>query len=387
MIRHSRNDCLPRLRHIFSIAIAFIWFAPGMASAQQGTSAAAGKFFLGADVSALDAPTRFELPPYQEGGKAGDEVSILMRHGWTAFRVRVFVSPVRSAPNNTLENAIPLCKQIKAAGAMLILDLHFSDTWADPQHQDIPVAWRGMNIRQLQKQWQKYAYDTVKALKDAGAMPDMVAVGNEITRGAAWPLGQLMEPGSEEYNPPASYDDAKQWAAMTGLLKAGIRGAKSAAGGAPVRIAIHIDKGGHWDTTEWYFDHLRTAHVHYDVIAQSFYPIWAHGTLDDLWKNMNECARRYRKDFLVMETGYIPSRVANNNDMFWPVTPEGRLQFMVDLVNTVKKAPRGIGVLYWAPERDLWNADGSPGPAVFTLDNLTTLTVRPESKAPAAVEP
>ncbi|MGD0368476.1 MAG: glycosyl hydrolase 53 family protein [Acidobacteriaceae bacterium] len=345
------------------------------------------KFFLGADTSALDAPTRWPLPPYQEDGKPSDENTILMHHGWTAFRVRVFVSPVRNAPDNTLENAIPLARKIKSAGAILILDLHFSDTWADPQHQEVPVAWRGLDFDQLTKQWQRYAHDTIRTLKDAGAMPDIVQIGNEITRGTAWPLAQLQVPGSSQYNPPAPYDEALQWKRLTRLLKAGIRGVKSGAGDTPPRIAIHIDKGGHWDTTEWFFDHLNAAHVHYDIIAESFYPPWGHGTLEELRNNMQECARRYHKDFLVMETGYTPPHAPTNQDMLWPVTPQGRLQFMVDLVNTVRKAPRGLGVLYWAPEHDLWNADGSPAPAVFTLDNLTTLATGPASHAPAAATP
>ncbi|MFY9747929.1 MAG: glycosyl hydrolase 53 family protein, partial [Acidobacteriaceae bacterium] len=345
------------------------------------------KFFLGADTSALDAPTRWPLPPYQEDGKPSDETTILMHHGWTAFRVRVFVSPVRNAPDNTLENAIPLARKIKSAGAILILDLHFSDTWADPQHQEIPVAWRGMDFDELAKQWEKYARDTVRTLKNAGAMPDIVQIGNEITRGAAWPLAQLQVPGSTQYNPPAPYDDAQQWKRLTRLLNAGIRGVRSGAGNTPPRIAIHIDKGGHWDTTEWFFDHLNAAHVPYDIIAESFYPPWGHGTLEELRNNMQECARRYHKDFLVMETGYTPSHAPNNQDMLWPVTPQGRLQFMVDLVNTVRKAPNGLGVLYWAPEHDLWNPDGSPAPAVFTLENLTTLATGPASHAPAVTNP
>jgi arabinogalactan endo-1,4-beta-galactosidase len=347
------------------------------------------KFLLGADVTALDAPGRGGRArlTYQEGGQPSDEVAILMRHGWNAFRIRVFVAPVRNAPNNTLENAIPLAKQIKAAGAVFLLDIHFSDTWADPGHQEIPVAWRGMDIDALANQWRQYAHDTVRAFKDAGAMPDMVQVGNEITRGVAWPVAELQPPGSSASpNNPQPYDDAVQWDHLIRLLKAGIAGVKSGAGNTPPRIAIHIDKGGHWDTTEWFFDHIATAHVQYDIIAQSFYPPWGHGTLDDLWTNMNNCAKRYHKDFLVAETGYGPPH-GQNTDMLWPITPQGRLQFMVDLVDTVKKAPRGIGVMYWAPERDAWNEDGSPGPAVFTLDNLKTLTKRPDSKAPTAVNP
>ncbi|HEY6466958.1 MAG TPA: glycosyl hydrolase 53 family protein [Candidatus Acidoferrales bacterium] len=370
------------------ILLALIVFFPTAASAKAKPHA---KFLLGADISVLDSPGRGGagrgLPPYQEDGEPSDELTVLSHDGWNAFRLRVFVSPVRNAPNNTLENAIPLAKRIKAAGATFILDIHFSDTWADPGHQETPVAWRGMDFDALQKEFQQYAYDTVKAFKDADAMPDIVQVGNEITRGMEWPLAEVQKPDAQTAATIGSDNEQVQWDHLTRLLKAGIRGVKSAAGGSPVRIAIHIDQGGHWNTTEWFFDHVRAAHIHYDIIAQSFYPIWGHGTLDQLWENMNECARRYHKDFLVMETGYGPSHVQNNDDMLWPITPQGRLQFLVDLTNTVRKAPRGIGIMYWAPERDLWNADGTPGPGVFVLDNLSVLTKRPESHAPAAINP
>jgi arabinogalactan endo-1,4-beta-galactosidase len=346
-------------------------------------------FSLGADISFLGSPPRPGRPSrtYQEHGTASDELTILMNHGWTSFRLRVFVSPVRSAPDNSLENTIPLARRIRAAGATFLLDIHYSDTWADPQHQEIPLAWRGLSFDSLEAVVETYSRNTIRAFKDAGAMPDWVQVGNEITRGTLWPVGQLQIPGSTEYLPPQPYDSVAQWDHLTRLLKAGIRGVRAGAGDTPPRIAIHIDRGGDWATTRWFFDHLAAAQVDYDIIAQSFYPPWRHGTLEDLWTNMNECARRYGKDFLVTETGYGRSQRPDNPDMLWPQTPEGRLQFMVDLVNTVKAAPRGLGVQYWAPEFDLWNEDGSPGPAVFTLDHLADLTARPASHAPAAVRP
>jgi len=346
-------------------------------------------FTLGADISFLASPMRRgrPLPTYQENGVASDELTILMRHGWTSFRLRVFVSPVRDAPDNSLENTIPLARRIKAAGGTFLLDIHYSDTWADPQHQDIPVAWRDLPFDSLEAQVESYSRDVIRAFRDAGAMPDWVQVGNEITRGMLWPVGQLRIPGNSQYLPPQPYDSTLQWEHLTRLLRAGIRGVRAGAGDTPPRIAIHIDRGGDWATTQWFFDHLDAAHVDYDIIAQSFYPEWHHGTMEQLWTNMQECARRYGKDFLVTETGYGQSHVADNPDMLWPETPEGRLQFMVDLVNTVKAAPRGIGVQYWAPEFGLWNADGSPGPAVFTLDSLQALRARPASHAPVAVYP
>jgi arabinogalactan endo-1,4-beta-galactosidase len=346
------------------------------------------KFVLGADISALDAPRRaaWSGPKvYQENGVTSDELTILRKHGWTAFRVRVFLSPVRKAPNNTIEAAIPLARQIKAAGATFLLSMHFSDTWADPQHQEIPTAWRTLDFDDLEKQWELYANSVIRQFKEAGAMPDWVQIGNEITRGTQWPLAQLQIPGSNQYCPPEPYDEAKQWSHLIRLLKAGIRGVKSGAGDTPPRIAIHIDQGANWRVTEWFFDHLTDAHVDYDIIAESFYPEWNHGTLDQLWDNMNRCAKRYHKDFLVVETGYGRSRVPDNKSMLWPQNPEGRMQYMADIINTVKKAPHGLGVMYWAPEREAWNDDGSPGPVVSVLDRLSELTALPASHAPMAV--
>jgi arabinogalactan endo-1,4-beta-galactosidase len=344
-------------------------------------------FVLGADVSALDAPWRRgpQVPRvYQENGVPSDEVTILKTHGWTAFRVRVFVGPVRNAPNNTLEAAIPLARRIKEAGATLLLCIHLSDTWADPQHQEIPVAWQGLGFDDLEKRVEAYTYDTIRQLRDAGAMPDWVQVGNEITRGTLWPLAQLKVPGSTLYNPPEPYDEARQWDRLTRILKAGIRGVYRGAGDQRPRIAIHIDKGANWEVTKWFFDHVNDAHVPYDIIAQSFYPEWNHGTLDQVQDNMDRSAQRFGKDFLVVETGYGPSRVDGNTSMLWPKTPQGRLQYMVDVVNTVKRAPHGLGVMYWAPEREAWNDDGSPGPVVFTLVRLADLSGGPDSHAPAA---
>ncbi len=339
---------------------------------------------LGADVSALATGSRRGWGVhsiYQDNGRTNEEWAILLNHGWKMFRLRVFVSPVRNAPDNSLENMLPLARRIKSAGGKLLLCIHLSDTWADPQHQLIPRAWTNLDFDGLEQKVESYTHETVAQFKTAGAMPDWVQVGNEITVGTLWPLARL--PGrSSTGGAPDPAEEARQWDHLTRILKAGIRGVKSAAGDAQPRIAIHIDKGGNWAATKWFFDHITEAHMEYDIIAQSFYPPWRHGTLEGLRENMIHCAERYGKDFAVVETGYGRSHYENNPDMLWPVTSEGRLQFLADLINTVRNAPRGVAVMYWAPEWDLWNEDGSAASAVSVVDALTTLTNRPTSHLP-----
>jgi arabinogalactan endo-1,4-beta-galactosidase len=156
--------------------------------------------------------------------------------------------------------------------------------------------------------------------------------------------------------PPQPYDDAKQWDHLIRIIKAGVEGVRSATTARDnVRIVIHIDCGGDWPVTRWYFDHLTAEGVDFDVIGQSYYPHW-HGSLENVRANLRETIRRYRKDVMIVETGY-PSRDIRPSPnaskyMAWPVTPAGQRQFLVDLIKSVKEAPggRGIGVIYWHPE-------------------------------------
>ncbi len=192
---------------------------------------------------------------------------------------------------------------------------------------------------------------------------------------------------------PETYDETKQWDNLIRFIKAGVRGVRAGAGDKPIQIIMHTDCGGDWPITKWWFDHLTEGKVDYDVIGQSFYPRW-HGTPTLLQQNIIETLRRYKKPVMVVETGYAQQGgdevMSQNKYNLWPGTQEGQLQFMVDLVNTVKRAG-GSGVFYWAPEgrwgNGMWNADGSPAPSIFVLDNLTKLMSSPGNHLPPAPAP
>ncbi len=315
-----------------------------VAASGHGVPPRPTEFLLGGDVSMVqrieEAGGRFG-----DGGKPGDVISILSAHGANCFRLRLFVNPDRKDDGvvNDVPYTLALAKRIKKTGARFLLDFHYSDTWADPGKQFTPEAWRGLGFDDLEKQVAEYTRDVIAQFKAEGVLPDIVQVGNEVTPGMLWPEGKL------------SGNAAEPWKRFSALLKAGIRGVKSALGPDDrVKILIHVDCGGNEATTQWYFDHLQEHGVPFDMIGLSYYPWW-HGGLDALAKNLRLTSRRFEKDILVVETAYPwrdPGFWSRKTNMNWPISREGQAEFLKQLVKTVRETPdgRGVGVIYWYPE-------------------------------------
>jgi arabinogalactan endo-1,4-beta-galactosidase len=369
-------------------AVILSFLLAGCASHPAATASAAADptpFYLGADISAL-ATIEQRGGVYLNGDQPGDAIRIFMKHGWTCFRLRIWVDPTNGV--NGLDYTVKLAKRIKEAGGTFMLDFHYSDWWADPQKQNKPAAWADLDFDALVNQSRAYTALVIKTLKDAGAKPDFAQVGNEITGGLLWPDAQVKVPRStvkvfegdvKVMSPPEPYDDAKQWNHLIRLLKANIEGISMASMPEDnVRIIVHLDCGGDWPVTKWYLDHLARADVDYDIVGQSYYPHW-HGTLENVRDNIRKTRRRYGKDVMIVEAGY-PSRdthpsAAATKYMAWPQTPAGQKQFLADLIRTVKQSG-GIGVIYWHPETTY--IPGSPnrwhGP---NADSLFDATGRP----------
>ena len=135
---------------------------------------------------------------YVDNGKPNDAITIFTHHGWNCFRLRLFVNPNgQGGVVNSLEYTRTLARRIKASGATFVLDIHYSDTWADPQHQVTPAAWKDQDFETLEKTVQDYTSSVIADLRQNNALPDIVQIGNEITPGMLWPLGQLKVPKSK----------------------------------------------------------------------------------------------------------------------------------------------------------------------------------------------
>ena len=220
-----------------------------------------------------------------------------------------------------------------------MLDFHYSDTWADPGHQTKPAAWTSLTFPQLTQQMRQYNSNCIAALKAAGAMPDYVQVGNEIIGGLLWPDGQV----------GGTNDTPAQWSKLAQLLTNAIAGVNDAAGPQPPKILIHIDRGGDWGGTQWFFDHLLQQQVPFDIIGESYYPFW-HGSLDSLRLCLTNAAARYGKPLIVAETAFPYAYSTNIYGI--PATTNGQVQYVVALAQVLKGVPGGkvIGAFWWGAE-------------------------------------
>lgn len=320
-------------------------------------------YAIGADLSFLkqaeDSGTVFK-----DGGQAKPGLQIFKDHGYNWIRLRLFHTP------NQLPNSLPytlaLAKQGNQLGFKFLLDFHYSDTWADPGKQYLPKAWEGKSHAELAEAVFAYTRDSIKAFGEAGVMPHMVQVGNEISNGMLWPDGKL--PGN--------------WDHFADLVKAGIRGTEAGCkSGARPLIMIHIDKGGNRKATKYFFDKLNSYGVSYDVIGQSYYPWW-HGSLVDLRENLAFMASEYHKDIIVVEAAYNwrPAEYRGKAAPF-PETPEGQREFLEEVNRAVLATPenRGKGLFWWEPAvpvgrngRGMFDNQGNALPVLTVFDKFNT---------------
>ncbi len=322
----------------------------------------AGDYAIGADLSFLKQAEE-QGTVFKDSGEAKPGLQIFRDHGYNWIRLRLFHTPTR-LPNN-LEYTIALAKDARELGFKFLLNYHYSDTWADPGKQYIPKAWEGKSHAELVRAVFEYTRDTIIAFRDAGVLPDMVQIGNEIINGMLWPDGQLPD----------------NWDNLAELIKAGIDGVDAGRGnGQRPLIMIHIDKGGEKEATRAFFDKWNSYDVDYDIIGQSYYPWW-HGTLLDLRDNLIFMANEYQKDIIVVEAAYNwrPAEYREKRAPF-PETPEGQRQFLDEVNRVVLSTPhnRGKGVFWWEPavpprrnSRGMFDDDGNALPVITVFDKFT----------------
>jgi arabinogalactan endo-1,4-beta-galactosidase len=284
-----------------------------------------------------------------DNGQTAPIENILAQHGANYARLRIWVNPPKGTSD--LNSALTLARRAHAAGLDILLDLHYSDSWADRTSQQTPAAWQGLTGEDLRSTVRTYTREVMAAFALQGTPVDIVQIGNETTHGMLWPSGQIYKKAGED------------WSGYAELVKAGIAGAKEATPGESPLIMLHIDTGGDQEASAYYFDHILEQGINFDLVGLTYYPFW-HGPLADLQRNLTNLAGRYGKDILIAETAYpwtlssadnTPSVVTSLEALpdagAHPPTPQGQATYFAALNKILREVPNGhgAGYLIWEP--------------------------------------
>jgi len=298
---------------------------------------------------------------YFDGGVEIDPLERFRVNGVDFMRIRVWNDPYGEngepylAGSCDMENYIRLAKLAKSKGYGLLMDLHYSDFWADPGKQFIPKAWQGLGIDDLTDAVYAFTSECIRAAVAADVAPQLVQIGNEITNGMLWALGKLENEAGERGN----YEN------FCRLVDAGCRACRELL--PETKIILHLERSNDKAVYQEFFGKMEEAGIDYDIIGASYYPYW-HGTPDELFSNLNAC-RRFGKEIMIMELGYGFTTEAYSLDgeakrlvidserayvpgftEKYPLTPEGQARFVEDLLALARE--NGVdGVFYWEP---LW---------------------------------
>ncbi len=298
---------------------------------------------------------------YYDAGRKIDPLDAFRANGVDHMRIRVWNDPKSPegkpylAGNCDLSHYLRFARLCKDKGYKLLMDLHYSDFWADPGKQTIPKAWVNFDIDALTEAVYAFTRECLEAAVDADVAPDMIQVGNEITNGFLWPVGRLETPEGTRGN----------YGNFCRLVGAGCKACREVLPEA--KIVLHLERSNDGAVYQAFFTEMEKAGIPYDIIGASYYPYW-HGTPEELFANLDAC-RRFGKERMVMELGYgftteayslngAAQRLVIDTDRAYvpgftekyPVTPEGQEAFIRDFL----KEARGqdiAGVFYWEP---LW---------------------------------
>lgn len=276
----------------------------------------------GADVSWLTEMEQEGVLFYYDNGTRGDCLDILKSTGINAVRFRIWVDPEGGWCST--EDVLKKARRAKLAGLDIMLDFHYSDSWADPGQQNIPKAWEDQAFSQLIVEIERYTESTLREFKQEGIDVKWVQIGNETGNGMLWPFGRadISGAGYAMLN-NAAYDGVKK--VYPGAL-----------------CVIHLQNGDDNSLYTWLFDILKKYDGKWDVIGCSLYPDpdnWEK-KLSDMKSNMEKMIARYDKDVMICEIG-----MGNSYSQICKKFIEG----CIDLGESIPGG-RMLGVFYWEPE-------------------------------------
>ena len=277
-----------------------------------------------------------------------EPLTFFKQQGWNAQRVRLFVDPANATDTEKKEGAIQdleyvkaLGKSIKDAGFSLMLDFHYSDTWTHPGQHGTPAAWKNLTADQMATKVYEYTKNCLQEMVNAGATPDFIQVGNEITDGMLFPTGKIS-------------NSSESWSILINFIKEGIKACNEICPQA--KTVLHTELHN-YDMVKTFYAKMANATVQYDIIGLSYYPDF-HNSLTVFNTLLTQLETTYTgKQIMIVETGYgFEYQLAGAKYNFtstYPLTDAGQQKFTKALIETLNTHERVTGLFWWYPEYNL----------------------------------
>lgn len=332
-------------------------------------------FYYGADLSYTNEMEDCGAVYQDKSGVQKDPYVIFKEEGANLVRVRLWNNPTWTNYSN-YKDVKKTIARAKAQGLSVLLDFHYSDTWADPGKQEIPAAWLSQisNTEKLGDLLYAYTYITLNNLANSNLLPDMVQVGNEINR-------MILQKEGE--------NASMNWQRNAFLINKGIKAVRdiSVKENVNIEVMLHIAQP---ENGLWWFKQATDAGVtDYDWIGLSYYPLWSDYKLNNVTTPLKTLIDTYKKRLMIVETAY--PFVLDNNDSAnnilnesalidgYPASQQGQLDYLKTLKAKIEEAG-GEGLIYWEPSwvstncSTLW-AQGShwDNATLFDFNNKSTL--------------
>src|ERR1700744_1208865 len=141
---------------------------PGYTTSPPGNA----PIYKGADVSWVTQMEDSGFKFYDSAGAPMECMQLLKTLGIDVIRLRVWVNP--GTRYNGTADVVAKAVRAKNLGMRVMIDFHYSDTWADPGHQTTPAAWSGLAIPAIADTLYSYTVAVLDSLKAAGVSPSFV---------------------------------------------------------------------------------------------------------------------------------------------------------------------------------------------------------------------
>ncbi|MCD8207636.1 MAG: arabinogalactan endo-1,4-beta-galactosidase [Bacteroidales bacterium] len=299
------------------------------------------EFAKGADVSWVTEMEAAGVKFYDASGKETECMTLMKSLGMNSIRLRVWVNPENGWCNK--DDVVVKAWRAKNLGMRVMVDFHYSDTWADPGAQYKPAAWEGLGLDELKAAITEHTVDVLTALKDRGVEPEWVQVGNEVRPGMLWDTDASISGATWDVSANGvTYKTNQQ--NFADFITTGYEAVKSVFPDA--KVIVHLDGGDNYENFKWIFDILKTYSAKYDVIGMSLYPEtdnWQSLTSQCI-ANVNSMWSRYGKEVVICEVGMAQD------------SPAVAKAWLTELISQSKDTGVCLGVFYWEPEcYNSWN--------------------------------